>query len=88
MLLGTGALNGTGNALANTLTGNSGANSLTGGGGLDVLRGGGASDTLSGGAGADTLTGGTRNDGFLFTNLADAGDIITDFGNVSGNNDV
>lgn len=35
-LTGSAAINGTGNALANTLTGNSGVNTLTGGGGDDV----------------------------------------------------
>ena len=45
-LLGSTAINGTGNALANTLIGNSAAN---------VLDGGAASDTLTGGAGADTF---------------------------------
>src|SRR4029453_5668316 len=44
-LTGTGAVNATGNALANTLTGNSGAN---------VLDGGAGADSMSGGAGYDT----------------------------------
>ncbi len=39
-LTGTAAVNGTGNALANTLTGNSNANTLDGGGGADTMRGG------------------------------------------------
>ena len=47
VLLGTVALNATGNAQANKLTGNSGANQLNGGSGAD---------TLSGGNGADTYT--------------------------------
>lgn len=46
VLLGSGAINGTGNALANTLVGNSGAN---------ILDGGAAADTLTGAAGADTF---------------------------------
>uniref|UniRef100_UPI00313DC09B beta strand repeat-containing protein n=1 Tax=Inquilinus sp. OTU3971 TaxID=3043855 RepID=UPI00313DC09B len=46
-LLGSGAINGTGNALANVITGNSGANVLRGGAGADVLNGGGGSDTAS-----------------------------------------
>lgn len=45
VLTGTAALNGTGNALANTLTGNSSSN---------VLDGGAGNDTLIGGAGGDT----------------------------------
>ncbi|WP_341929606.1 S8 family serine peptidase, partial [Methyloversatilis discipulorum] len=39
-LAGTAAINGTGNALANTLTGNSSANTLDGGSGADTMRGG------------------------------------------------
>jgi Ca2+-binding RTX toxin-like protein len=44
-LLGTGNLNGTGNALANTLTGNSGNNQLDGKGGADTLKGLAGNDT-------------------------------------------
>ncbi len=39
VLSGTANLNGTGNALANTLTGNAGANTLTGGAGADAMYG-------------------------------------------------
>src|SRR6185436_208093 len=46
VLTGSGAINGTGNSLANVLTGNSGAN---------ILEGGGGADTLDGGAGADVF---------------------------------
>ena len=45
MLLGTGNLNGTGNASANTLSGTSGANRLDGGAGADTLTGGAGNDT-------------------------------------------
>jgi serralysin len=41
----TGAIDGTGNALANTLVGNAGANALDGGGGADTMRGGAGDDT-------------------------------------------
>ena len=44
-LLGSAALNGTGNGLANTLTGNEGHNVLDGGAGVDTLRGGKGDDT-------------------------------------------
>ncbi|HSI22053.1 MAG TPA: putative Ig domain-containing protein [Methylophilaceae bacterium] len=44
-LTGTGSINGTGNALDNTLTGNSGANVLDGGAGADTMVGGGGNDT-------------------------------------------
>ncbi len=44
-LTGTGAINGTGNALANAIVGNSGANVLDGGAGNDTLTGGAGNDT-------------------------------------------
>lgn len=74
ILLGTGNIDGTGNASGNTLTGNSGNNVLAGGGGADVVSGGGGSDTLFGGkgddsvvgdAGSDTMSGGEGNDRFV-----------------------
>ena len=55
ILTGTGAINGTGNDVANTLTGNSAANTLNGGGGNDLIEGGGGADTLTGGSGADVF---------------------------------
>ena len=61
-LMGTTAINGTGNALNNTITGNSAANTLDGGAGNDILNGGGGDDTLTGGLGNDTLDGGAGND--------------------------
>jgi len=45
VLLGTAAINGTGNALANTLTGNAANNRLSGGAGADTMIGGAGSDT-------------------------------------------
>ncbi|MEW5967529.1 MAG: calcium-binding protein [Pseudomonadota bacterium] len=53
-LTGTGAINGTGNALDNVLTGNSANNTLIGGAGNDRLNGGSGSDTMRGGTGNDT----------------------------------
>ena len=61
-LTGTGAINGTGNALDNSITGNTGKNALVGGDG---------NDTLDGGAGVDTLTGGLGNDTYVVDNAAD-----------------
>jgi Ca2+-binding RTX toxin-like protein len=45
-LIGTGAINGTGNSLANVLTGNAGANILDGITGADTLTGGAGKDTF------------------------------------------
>lgn len=70
-LLGTAALQATGNAAANAMTGNAAANTLngmagadriSGGGGNDYLLGGFGNDTLSGNAGADRLLGLADND--------------------------
>lgn len=65
-LTGTAAIDGTGNALDNTLTGNAAANTLIGGAG---------NDTLNGGAGADTLIGGTGDDTYVVDN---AGDVVVE----------
>ena len=56
-LLGTSAINGTGNADNNKITGNSGANVLTGGAGNDTLTGGAGNDTyvFGVGDGQDTI---------------------------------
>jgi serralysin len=61
---GTGAINLTGNALAQTIHGNAGSN---------VLNGGAGSDVLNGGAGADTMHGLGGNDTFDVDN---AGDVV------------
>ncbi|MDP3480644.1 MAG: calcium-binding protein [Desulfoprunum sp.] len=52
-LMGTSAINGTGNSLDNVLTGNSGENILTGGAGNDILNGGSSADQMFGGTGDD-----------------------------------
>ena len=61
-LLGAEAINGTGNALDNTLVGNAGANRLYGLGGNDRLTGNASDDLLDGGDGNDILTAGDGND--------------------------
>lgn len=75
-LVGTAAINGTGNTLGNILNGNISTNKLNGGSGIDILNGG---------LGADYLTGGKGADYFSFGDIADSGiitsamDTITDF---------
>jgi Ca2+-binding RTX toxin-like protein len=61
-LLGSGAINGTGNSLNNTITGNFANNILNGGLGNDFLIGDLGNDTLNGSEGDDTLDGGGGND--------------------------
>lgn len=61
-LIGSAAINGTGNALNNALTGNNANN---------VLIGGVGNDTLNGGASADTLVGGTGDDTYVVENRYD-----------------
>lgn len=78
-LVGDGAIDGTGNDLGNILVGNAGANTLSGGAGRDTMNGGAGDDRLIGGAGSDILTGGAGSDTFVFTSLADKGDVIKDF---------
>jgi Ca2+-binding RTX toxin-like protein len=58
----SGALNGLGNELSNTLIGNDAANALIGGAGDDWLVGQAGNDTLDGDTGDDTLTGGSGDD--------------------------
>jgi trimeric autotransporter adhesin len=62
LLLLAGALNGTGNTLANEIGGNDASNKLDGGVGNDVLGGGIGNDTVLGGAGNDELFGDTGDD--------------------------
>ncbi len=79
-LTGAGAINGTGNALNNTLTGNGAANVLDGsagddtvlgGAGNDTLLGGTGNDRLDGGTGADAMTGGTGSDTYVVESTSD-----------------
>jgi len=73
ILIGTRAINGTGNALDNALTGNSGSNTLTGGAGNDTLDPGSAgTDRLVGGAGNDTYVV-SRSSGITLTENANEG---------------
>lgn len=80
-LTGAGAVNGTGNALANRIVGNAAANLLRGGLGDDTLNGGAGDDTLAGGTGADVLHGREGADVFLFDTPLEPGviDRVMDF---------
>jgi serralysin len=68
-LSGSVDVDGTGNALANTITGNSGNNELNGGAGNDTLVGGLGGDALNGGADFDTASYASSNAG-VNVNLA------------------
>lgn len=81
-LLGSGALNLTGNAAGNVLTGNAGnnlisgldgADQLIGMDGADTLLGGAGNDRIQGGLGLDSLTGGADSDTFIIATAAEAG---------------
>ena len=77
----------TGSTGGDVIRGNSAANQLLGQAGADAIDGAAGADLIRGGLGVDTLTGGTGNDSFRFQTLGEAGDIITDFSNVGGNDD-
>lgn len=63
LLIGNADIDGSGNALANTLTGNDGSNDLWGDDGRDILIGGAGNDFLDGiNGGVDTLKGGAGDD--------------------------
>lgn len=78
-LSGAGALDGTGNELANLITGGAGANHIYGLAGADTLSGLDGADTLDGGADADLLTGGAGADRFVFARGEANGDRVQDF---------
>lgn len=62
-----------------TISGGDGFDTLLGGKGNDDLTGGSGEDTLLGGLGSDILSGGVDADTFLWNELDEAGDTITDF---------
>jgi serralysin len=89
-LIGTGAIGGAGNALANVIVGNAAANLLNGGAGNDNLFALAGNDWLIGGPGNDVLRGGAGSDIFIFNTAPSASanrDTIADFANAAGNND-
>lgn len=70
-LMGTGAINATGNELANSLIGNAANNTLSGLDGNDKIIGGDGIDTIVGGKGNDRMAGGLGNDIFKFASALD-----------------
>jgi Ca2+-binding RTX toxin-like protein len=102
-LLGSAAINGTGNDLNNTITGNSANNILSGGLGNDfligdlgddLLNGNEGNDTLNGSEGDDTLDGGVGNDilaggkGNDTYKVDSVGDAISEFSTLSTELDI
>ncbi len=65
-LVGTAAINGTGNNLNNKLVANGAGDVLSGRAGNDLIYGGAGNDTLIGGSGNDDLWGGAGSDTFVF----------------------
>ena len=70
-LTGGDKIDGTGNALNNTISGNGNDNKLSGLAGNDTLGGGGGGDTLDGGTGDDSLTGGAGDDTYMLDSIKD-----------------
>jgi Ca2+-binding RTX toxin-like protein len=73
---------------ADLLHGNADGNRLAGNGGNDALQGLLGADTLTGGTGHDRLIGGGGDDHFAFKLPGEGGDVITDFGVLTGNDDL
>jgi trimeric autotransporter adhesin len=80
ILTGPGDIDGSGNALSNTIRGTTGSNVISGGDGNDSLYGAAGNDTLNGGngidyldggLGADTMSGGAGNDTYYVDNIGD-----------------
>ena len=94
-LTGGDDINGTGNALANTITGNGDNNQIFGGGGNDIVDAGNGNDLVDGGTGDDTLSGGTGGDtdniiggaGNDTINVSDGNDVII-YNGVGFGNDI
>ncbi|WP_162241479.1 calcium-binding protein, partial [Methylobacterium sp. Leaf86] len=71
VLTGTGDIDGTGNALDNSITGNAGDNRLDGGAGNDRLTARGGDDVLIGGTGDDIMRGGAGDDVYVVDSTGD-----------------
>lgn len=76
----TVSANYTGDNAANApKAGTSLADNFNGMGGNDTINGAGGADSITGGPGNDTLTGGSGNDTFIYSNVNEGVDTITDF---------
>ncbi|MEI6643887.1 MAG: calcium-binding protein [Novosphingobium sp.] len=84
-LTGSDNLDGTGNALGNTINGNAGNNKLVGRSGNDTLYGGDGNDKLDGGSGSDQLFGGSGNDTY---NVNASGDQVYETASASDTTDL
>ena len=73
---GEGAIDLTGNGIANRIDGNNGQNILRGEGGNDTLFGFGGNDFLVGGTGTDIMVGGTGDDTYY---VDDSSDLFSEF---------
>ena len=78
LLLGTGDINGTGNALDNVIIGNTGANILDGGFGNDILIGGSGADVynIGYGQGNDSIFSGDEDDSIHLYGEWHANDVV------------
>jgi serralysin len=70
-LIGTRAVNGTGNTRNNIIIGNNARNVLRGLAGSDRIDGGRGNDVLDGGVGSDILVGGLGNDVYVINSVSD-----------------
>jgi Ca2+-binding RTX toxin-like protein len=94
-LTGAGNINGTGNALANTITGNSGNNNLNGAGNNDTINAGGGDDNITYAvsgtinlSGLDHIDGGANGtaagDRFILNGLAGTAELFRVLSNTDG----
>lgn len=81
-LTGDGAINGTGNSLANIITGNDSDNTILGGTGNDTLYGGAGNDEIFGGVGDSVIYGGSGRDTIqIFASADNSNEIHAGSGN-------
>jgi Ca2+-binding RTX toxin-like protein len=70
-MTGAADINGTGNALNNSITGTTGNNTLSGGAGNDIMVGGAGNDVMDGGTGNDNMNGGAGDDTYIVDSALD-----------------